>query len=37
VAGTGRNCCGSGRRRGPVRTKTRRRSRRRLRKRANTG
>lgn len=37
VAGTGRICCGSGRRRGPVRTRTGRRSRRRRRLRASTG
>ena len=37
VAGTGRNCSGSGRRPGPVRTRTGRRSRRRPSKRASTG
>ena len=37
VAGTGRNCCGSGRRRGPAPTRTGRRSRRRRRQRASTG
>lgn len=36
VAGTGRNCCGSGRRRGRARTRTDRRSRRRRRLRAST-
>ncbi len=36
VAGTGPNCCGSGRRRGPVRTRTDRRSRRPRRRRAST-
>lgn len=37
VAGTGRNCCGSGRHRGPVRTRTGRRSRRRRRQRGSMG
>lgn len=37
VAGTGRNCCGDGRRRGPVRTRTGRRSRRRRRQRGSMG
>jgi hypothetical protein len=37
VAGTVRNCCGSGRRRGPARTRTGRRSRRRHRPRVSTG
>lgn len=37
VAGTGRNCCGSGRRRGPARTRTGRQNRRRRRKRVSTG
>lgn len=37
VAGTGRNCCGSGRRPAPAPTRTGRRSRRRRRQRASTG
>jgi hypothetical protein len=37
VAGTGRNCCGSGRRRAPAPTRTGRPSRRPRRKRASTG
>lgn len=37
VAGTGRNCCASGRRRGPAPTRTGRRSRRHRRQRASTG
>ena len=37
VAATGRNCCGSGRRRGPAPTRTGRRSRRHRRQRASTG
>jgi hypothetical protein len=37
VAGTGRNCCDSGRRRGPAPTRTGRQSRPLRRKRASTG
>jgi hypothetical protein len=37
VAGTGPNCCASGRRRGPAPTRTGRRSRRPRRKRGSTG
>jgi hypothetical protein len=37
VAGTGRNCCGSGRRRGPAPTRTGKRNRRHRRLRASTG
>jgi hypothetical protein len=37
VAATGRNCCGSGRRPGPARTRTGRRSPRRHRWRVSTG
>jgi hypothetical protein len=37
VAGTGRNCCGSGQHLAPAPTRTGRRSRRHRRKRASTG